>query len=302
MLVLTPINSPFPLPLPITLTIPLPPPFLNFFFILSFHVFSISCLISFLLTSFCWPGISPRVGDSPPGHWDPPGSPCFRVLPGAPWLTPPGKRPGGSHPQARKPAGGALGCPPPLQRARALLPPPAACAAGGTWHLPSARSARRDERCPPPERQLTPPNRERSARQLTHPRRPEPHDPAPRRDIARLTALRWQPARSSTRRPPSRSASANPTRKPRSCPERQPQARGAAGSRKPTNQAGAGAAAHKPPGALVRGQSRVLTDRAASPRPLKMGAGGAAGRYRRMPATAAAPSPVSARGPPHLGA
>ena len=38
------------------------------------------------------PGISPRVGNSPPGHWDSPGSPFFRVLPGAPWLTPPAPR------------------------------------------------------------------------------------------------------------------------------------------------------------------------------------------------------------------
>ena len=45
-----------------------------------------------------WPGISPRVGDSPPGLWDPPGSPLIRVLPGAPWLTPLGKRPRRSLP------------------------------------------------------------------------------------------------------------------------------------------------------------------------------------------------------------
>ncbi len=37
-----------------------------------------------------WPGTSPRVGDSPPGQRDPPGS--LRVSPRAPWLTPPGPR------------------------------------------------------------------------------------------------------------------------------------------------------------------------------------------------------------------
>ena len=33
------------------------------------------------------PGISPRVGDAPPGHRVSPRLACSRVLPGAPWLT-----------------------------------------------------------------------------------------------------------------------------------------------------------------------------------------------------------------------
>ena len=48
-----------------------------------------------------WLGISPRVGDSPPGLWDPPGSPLIRVLPGAPWLIPRAKSPGSARGDAR---------------------------------------------------------------------------------------------------------------------------------------------------------------------------------------------------------
>ena len=43
-------------------------------------------ILIWLSNKFCR-GISPRIGDSPPRQWDPPGSPSIRVLLGASWLT-----------------------------------------------------------------------------------------------------------------------------------------------------------------------------------------------------------------------
>ena len=56
---------------------------------------------------------------------------------------------------------------PPLRRVRALLPPLAASAARRTWHLPVHPSARRSERNLQRDRQLAPPTRVESPRQLT---------------------------------------------------------------------------------------------------------------------------------------
>ena len=50
------------------------------------HPLSSTYSLPLILLSNCR-GISPWVGDSPPRLWDLPGSPCIRVLPGAPRLS-----------------------------------------------------------------------------------------------------------------------------------------------------------------------------------------------------------------------
>ena len=61
---------------PCTLFLPYPLP----------HPLSSTYSLPLILLSNCR-GISPWVGDSPPRLWDLPGSPCIRVLPGAPRLS-----------------------------------------------------------------------------------------------------------------------------------------------------------------------------------------------------------------------